>query len=104
MTITPPARELLNRLLAGTPGAIGLIFQGAVGSCRAAVPLLQPVTAPPDGLTLYTVNDLRFYVPDNYSRVFADATLDFERGLFSRGLNLTWPHRDGGCPNCQFDR
>ena len=43
------------------------------------------------------------FVHDDYLAVFDAATLDYQDGLFARGLHLTWPHRDGGCPNCAFD-
>lgn len=101
MTISPAAAKLLKRLLEATPKATGLNFDGAVGSCRQSVPLITPAENISEGKTKKIVGDFTFFVVNDYLDVFDTATLDYEKGLFARGLNLTWPHRQGGCPNCR---
>ena len=101
MKITASAENHLKRLLqrmASVP--IGIRFDGSVGSCRNSVPLLKPVMEKPEGFIEYKTDSITFFIPPEYMEVFETATLDYESGLFSKGLNLTWPHREGGCPNC----
>ena len=101
MNITPAAINYLKRLmerLSAKP--VGLRFDGSVGSCRNSIPLLKPVVEKPDGFMEYQVDSITFFIPPEYQQVFETAKLDYETGLFSKGLNLTWPHREGGCPNC----
>ncbi len=103
MTISPAAQRLLQRLLDTAPGADAIAFDGAVGNCRASVPLLRAVRQQPPHTTARHIHPFTFFVHDDYLAVFDAASLDYQDGLFARGLHLTWPHRDGGCPNCAFD-
>ena len=101
MKITDSAMLHLKRLLermASKPRAFR--FDGSIGSCRNSIPLLKPVHDKPEGFLEYQTDGLTFYIPPEYQEVFETATLDYESGLFAKGLNLTWPHREGGCPNC----
>ncbi len=100
MNITPAARQLLQRLCDSDKHAIGILFEGAVGSCRASVPLFKLVRKAPENLPPVKEGPFTFFIATEYRDIFQRATLDYERGLFSKGLNLTWPHREGGCPNC----
>ena len=64
MTLSHAARERLLRLTrrCGRGGG-GLRFLGAVGSCRGAVPLLEPDTQPRDGEETVEIEGVRFFVP-----------------------------------------
>ncbi len=101
MQITEQAKlhllTLVNRI---SPKPIGFRFDGSVGTCRASVPILKPVSQPPPDYLPLSSGEIMFFIPKNYEEVFKTATLDYETGLFARGLNMTWPHREGGCPNC----
>lgn len=102
MTISPTAHAKLTALLKKSGSdMIGYRFDGCVGNCRGSVPLLKPVTSQPDEYLAVAVNDIVFFIPGEYHDVFANATLDVDTRLFGRGLSLSWPHRDGGCPNCR---
>ncbi len=101
MHLTQAALSHLTRLLDRSGhGGDGYVFSGCVGNCRGSVPLLQPAPMPPEGFLTITAEGLRFFIPPEYHDVMTTATMDYEGGLFGRGLNLTWPHRPGGCPNC----
>ena len=103
MIITTPALQLLQRLYQSSRHPVGFMFDGAVGSCRAAVPILSIAHAIPEGRIVESAGGFAFFVTPEYVEVFRTATLDYETGLFARGLNLTWPHREGGCPICSAD-
>ena len=101
MKITDSAAAHLKKLLERMGGDIvGIRFDGSVGSCRSSVPLLRPVRERPEGFLERRTELGTFFIPPEYEAVFETATLDYENGLFSKGLHLTWPHREGGCPNC----
>ena len=101
MKITDSATTHLKKILERMGGSpVGIRFDGSVGSCRNSVPLLKPVFQKPDGFLEYKTDFITFFIPPEYESVFETATLDYETGLFSKGLHLTWPHREGGCPNC----
>ena len=102
MTISPPAHAKLTALLKKSGRSmIGYRFDGSVANCRGSVPLLKPVATPPAAFHAVIVDGIAFFIPDDYRDVFASATLDYDDRLFNRGLKLTWPHREGGCPNCR---
>ncbi|OPZ27753.1 MAG: hypothetical protein BWZ02_01537 [Lentisphaerae bacterium ADurb.BinA184] len=103
MTLSHAARERLLRLTrrCGRGGG-GLRFLGAVGSCRGAVPLLEPDTQPRDGEETVEIEGVRFFVPAARRARFDAAAIEAEGGLFRQGLRLTWPH-DGTCACASTD-
>ncbi|NMA45462.1 MAG: iron-sulfur cluster biosynthesis family protein [Lentisphaerae bacterium] len=102
MTISPAAHAKLSALLKKSGREmIGYRFDGAIGNCRGSVPLLKPVAVAPAAFLTVVVDGIAFFIPEEYRDVFASAALDYDERLFNRGLKLSWPHREGGCPNCR---
>jgi Fe-S cluster assembly iron-binding protein IscA len=102
MTISPSACSRLQAMLEKSGRQmIGYRFDGVVGNCRGSIPLLRPVAAAPPSHAKFEAAGMSFFVARDYEELFADATLDYDGRLFGRGLSLSWPHREGGCPNCR---
>ena len=99
MTLHEPAMKKLMALGAAAGGK--LRFNGYMGSCRGCAPLFKPVIGPDEQDTVETIGDVVFYIPRKYLEIWRHGVLDFESGLFGRGLTMTWPHMDG-CP-CSGD-
>ncbi len=103
MTVTEAARRRLSALRERCgQGCLGFRFRGALGSCLGSTPLLEPVAAPVPGCREFRDGDVVLFASGEAADILAEATLDADDGvLFGRGLVLSWPHREGGCPNCR---
>jgi Fe-S cluster assembly iron-binding protein IscA len=96
VTLTPAAKTRLQALLTRAPaGATGFAFAGAAGTCRGSVPRLRPAAGPGPGESVETCAGVLFFVPEAWQARFSEASLDYEPGLFGRGLTLRWPHQAG---------
>jgi len=81
---------------------IGFRFDGAVGSCRVSKPVLAPVDVAVPHAREFRVGSVALFATGEYADILETATLDFDDSLvFGRGLTVSWPHREGGCPNCR---
>lgn len=84
------------------PHCIGFRFDGAIGSCTVSKPILTPVDEPVAGAREFGVDGVRLFAAGDYVDILEDATFDYDDSLmFGRGLTVSWPHREGGCPNCR---
>lgn len=50
---------------------------------------------------MFKVGDVWLYALGEYGDVLRDASFDYDAALFGGGLTVSWPHREGGCPNCR---
>jgi hypothetical protein len=92
--------SLLRRRVGGR--CVGFRFDGAIGSCRFSTPILMPVTAPVAGAREFHAGEVSIFAAGELAGVLEVATLDYDATpLFGRGLVVSWPHREGGCPNCR---
>jgi uncharacterized protein (DUF779 family) len=103
MTATDAAVQRLSRLKrrAGS-GCVGFHFEGAIGSCSVSKPILTPVAAAVPGSREFRAGDVILFAVGEAADILDGATFDVDdRLLFGRGLIVSWPHREGGCPNCR---
>jgi Fe-S cluster assembly iron-binding protein IscA len=103
MTVTDAAARRLSRLRqrAGV-ACIGFRFDGTVGSCTVSKPILRPVNAPVPGSRQFAAGDVILFASGETAEILDQASIDLDdRLLFGRGLVVSWPHRQGGCPNCR---
>lgn len=103
MVVSDTALQRLSvlRRRAGSQ-CVGFRFDGAIGSCRFSKPILKPVAAPVAGAREFRAGDIVIFAADEQAGILDTATLDYEATpLFGRGLVVSWPHREGGCPNCR---
>ena len=103
MVVTAAALRRLGvlRQRAGR-GCIGFCFEGAVGSFRFSTPILKPVAAPVAAAREFQVGELVIFAAGELAGILETATVDYDATpLFGRGLTVSWPHREGGCPNCR---
>jgi len=82
-------------------GCIGFLFKGAIGTCRGSSPLLKPVSEPVEGAYECVVGKVRLYASGPYADILKDASFDYDSSFFGKGLTISWPHRDEGCPSCR---
>ena len=83
-------------------GCVGFRFDGAIGSCRGSKPMLTPVSEPVPGARAFQAGAVVLYASADYADVLETSTLDYDGALlFGQGLTISWPHREGGCPNCR---
>lgn len=102
MIVTDAAATRLKDLLRRTgSGDGGFRITGIVGTCRGSAPILQPASCPADSEVPVHGGGLVFFVGEELVEILETATLDHDGRLFGRGLCLSWPHREGGCPNCR---
>lgn len=103
MVITDAAQHRLEALCRRAGGGcIGFSFMGAIGSCRCSKPILQPVSAPVVAAREFRVGATRLFATGELAEILETATLDDDATpLFGQGLTVSWPHREGGCPNCR---
>jgi Fe-S cluster assembly iron-binding protein IscA len=95
MNLTEAARDRLQSLL--PDGARGFRVEGWMGTCRGSTPILKPAPGPRDGEEELETEAVAFFAEPERLEVLRSATLDYEGGLFGRGLRMTWPHKEG-CP------
>jgi hypothetical protein len=81
---------------------IGFRFDGAIGSCSVSKPILKPVDAPVVAARQFEAGEVLLFASGEAAGILEQATIDMDdRFLFGRGLTVSWPHREGGCPNCR---
>lgn len=103
MVVSDAAQRRLSALQrrAGS-GCIGFRFDGAIGSCRVSKPILTPVDTVVPEARAFCCGGVTLFASGAYAEILDNATIDFDDGLiFGRGLVVSWPHREGGCPNCR---
>lgn len=102
MRVSDKAVTRLRRLLdSAGQEACGFRFRGHVGTCRGSTPVIRPASGPEDGETAVDCGGIVFYVPEEYRVLFDLGALDYESGLFGKGLYLTWEHGSGVPCACQ---
>jgi hypothetical protein len=83
-------------------GCIGFRFDGVVGSCRVSKPILKPVRAAVAAAREFRAGDVTLFAAGEMAEILDAATLDYDGvPVFGQGLTVSWPHREGGCPNCR---
>ena len=103
MVVTATALQRLRVLKrrAG-PKCIGFRFDGAIGSCSFSKPILKPVDAPVAEAREFHAGSVAIFAQGEYAGILEVATVDCdETPLFGRGLTVSWPHRESGCPHCR---
>lgn len=103
MVVTDAALQRLCRLRrrAGSR-CVGFRFDGAIGSCSFSKPILKPVAAPVAEAREFRVGEVAIFAVGELAGILETATVDYDATpLFGRGLTVSWPHREGGCPNCR---
>lgn len=103
MVVSDAAQRRLSALQrrAGS-GCIGFRFDGAIGSCRVSKPILTPVSGVVPESREFRSGDVTIFASGEFAEILDTAAIDFDDGLiFGRGLVVSWPHREGGCPNCR---
>lgn len=102
MQITKEAEVRLRELVERCgPKNTGLSFEGCVGTCRGSTPQLCPAKGARADQQILKVAGITFYADEACAEMLRVATLDYEGGFLGRGLVMTWPHQEGGCPNCR---
>ena len=91
--------EVLRRRAGGR--CLGFWLQETIGTCRGSCPVLKPVSEPVPGTVEVSGRGVPFYAAPEYAEVLEEAVLDFDGTFFGRGLVVSWPHREGGCPACR---
>jgi iron-sulfur cluster assembly protein len=96
MTVTDNAAERLRELLEKAGKAAGgLRIEGFIGTCRGSTPILKPVDQPQGGDKVFETGGVRLFIAPDCVDQLAASTIDYDPSLFGKGLNMTWPHRDG---------
>jgi len=100
MKLTSDAQVRLQRLLkAAGQDARGFRLWEILGTCSGSTPLFKPAHGPGKREIELEVGGICFYLPLRYVPVLENATLDYDRSLFGKGLKFTWPHC-AECPGC----
>jgi hypothetical protein len=103
MVVTDAALKRLSALRrrAGSR-CVGFRFDGAIGSCRFSKPILKPVAGPVAEASEFRAGDVVIFAVGELAGILETATFDYDATpLFGHGLTVSWPHREGGCPNCR---
>lgn len=93
MTLTDAAHERLQELL--PEDARGFRVEGWVGTCRGSTPVLKPAQETRADEVEFSEKNIVFFAKRDQADILQSAALDYEPGLFGRGLRMTWPHQDG---------
>jgi len=103
MVVTDAAQRRLDALRRRLGArCVGFRFDGAVGSCSFSKPILKPVSAPVAEAREFRAGAVVIFATGELAEILETATVDCDTTpLFGRGLTVSWPHRERGCPNCR---